>query len=241
MFTNDKDAIYNPSNLIIWFLLAMQGGILNMGGFMASHRFVSHMTGYATLFGDRVANFDKINAFGMSLVPAFFLLGVMISSWFIERRRLKKKRPKYTFVFCLMIFILSCITVAGSLGELGVFGEPFSSKRDYLLLFLLVLTCGLQNAVISSASGHVIRTTHLTGTTTDLGIGLIRVWTLRKGIDSFELFVLFCRIGLIVSFIGGSIIGAFLFRATEFYGFIFPVLISVFVAYRLRNREKMTV
>ena len=65
--------------------------------------------------------------------------------------------------------------VPDELGWFGEFGEPLRLKRDYLLLALLCTASGLQNAVVSSLSGSIIRTTHLTGTTTDLGIGLIRV------------------------------------------------------------------
>lgn len=239
MFTKDHDAIYSPSNLFIWFILAFQGGVLNIGGFLASHRFVSHITGYATMFGDKAAQDDWRNALGILLVPFFFLVGVMTSAWFIERRRLRGFRPKYSLVFSIMIFNLLCISIAGAFGYLGEFGEAFSYRRDYVLLFLLALTCGLQNAVITSASGHVIRTTHLTGPTTDLGINMVRIWTSRHAIEKKEFFAFFCRMGIISCFILGSIAGAFVFKQIHFYGFFFPVLLSLFVAYRLRNRASV--
>lgn len=238
MFLKDKDAIYEPSNLFIWFILAFQGGLLNVGGYLASHRFVSHITGYATLFGEQVSNFDWINAAGMILVPVTYIFGVMVSAWFIERRRLRGKRPRYRRVFIFIIFNLLVISIAGSLGYLGIFGEAFNFKRDYLLLFILVLTCGLQNAMITSASGHVIRTTHITGPTTDLGIGLVRMWTIRQNIDKKELFATFCRIGIIFSFILGSVVGALIFKQIKFQGFFLPVILSTFAAYRLRDKEK---
>ena len=56
MFHHNKDAIYYPENLFIWFLLALQGGFVNVGGFMAVHRFVSHMTGFGTWIGVELAN-----------------------------------------------------------------------------------------------------------------------------------------------------------------------------------------
>ena len=34
-----------------WFLLAFLGGHVNAGGYLACHRFVSHVTGFATLAG----------------------------------------------------------------------------------------------------------------------------------------------------------------------------------------------
>jgi len=47
----EQDTLYERQNLYLWFLLAFQGGALNAGGYLAVHRFVSHVTGFATLAG----------------------------------------------------------------------------------------------------------------------------------------------------------------------------------------------
>lgn len=238
MFNEDTDAIYEPSNIFIWFVLGFQGGILNVGGYLAVHRFVSHITGFATLFGDQFSKTNLTNALGMLLVPFIFLFGVIVSAIFIERQRLLNKSPKYTLIFTFIIANLIFLTIAGATGHLGTFGEEFSYDRDYIVLFLLAYTCGLQNAVISSASKSIIRTTHITGPTTDLGIGLVKMWTLRKELTKKDHFVIWCRFGIIISFIFGSLVGAYLFKSLEFYGFIFPALISIYAAFRLRGRAK---
>lgn len=237
MFHENKDAIYYPENLFLWFLLALQGGYINVGGFIAVHRFVSHVTGFGTWIGVEFVQKNYLDALGMVAVPTSFLVGAMVSAWFIERKRMRKKAPRYSAVFSLMIFIYLVITVFGSLKMLGVFGEPFNYGRDYVLLFMLTFVCGLQNAVISSASGAVVRTTHLTGVTTDLGIGLVRLWTDRQHFtkkDNKELFATFFRLGIIFSFVMGSVLGAFAFSYLAFLGFIIPLLISIFVLLKLR-------
>ena len=235
----DQDSLYDPKNMFIWFLLAFQGGGLNTGGYLAVHRFVSHVTGFATLAGIEGAKFNFLNMIGMLMVPTFFLMGAMLSAWLVERRRIQERPPRYSTVFSIIILNLIAVAVLGSLGFFGTFGESFTFGRDYLLLFLLAFTCGLQNAVISSASGAFIRTTHLTGPTTDLGIGLVRIWTLRKTVNHNELFAIWCRLGIIFSFILGSLINAFFFMEYRFYGFFLPVFISMFVAIRLRIIKKM--
>ena len=180
MFKGKEDQLYHPRNLFIWFLLAFQGGALNTAGYLAVHRFVSHVTGFATLAGVAGAQSDWKVMLGMLMVPICFLLGVIISAWNVERRRINQLSPRYSFVFSVIIFNIFIIAVAGVLGYFGNFGEALNSSRDYVLLFILSFTCGLQNAVISSASGAVIRTTHLTGLTTDFGIGLVRIWSNLK-------------------------------------------------------------
>lgn len=234
MFKGKEDLLYDPRNLFIWFLLAFQGGSLNAGGYLAVHRFVSHMTGFATLAGVAGAKSDWSTMMGMILVPICFLTGVIISAWNIERQRIKNLIPRYSLIFSIIVFNIFFVAVAGTLGYLGEFGEPLSSQKDYLLLVILAFTCGLQNAVISSASGAVIRTTHLTGPTTDFGIGLVRIWTTRKNIHKQELFANWCRFGIYVSFVGGSLISGMLFIHFKFLGFYLPLAISMYTALRLR-------
>jgi len=234
----DQDSLYLPKNLFIWFLLAFQGGALNSAGFLAVHRFVSHLTGFATLAGVAGANFDWGTMFGMLLVPVWFLCGVIISAWHTERRRIKGQRPHYSLVFSIIIFNILLITVLGINGYLGVFGEPLTTQADYFLLFMLAFTCGLQNAVISSASGAVIRTTHLTGPTTDFGIGLVKMWSTRKNLQHSDIFINWCRFGVYWSFIGGSFVAAYLFINFKFYGFFLPLIISLYTAIHLRYVHK---
>jgi uncharacterized membrane protein YoaK (UPF0700 family) len=235
MFKGKEDQLYHPRNLFIWFLLAFQGGALNTAGYLAVHRFVSHVTGFATLAGVAGAQSDWRAMFGMLMVPVCFLMGVIISAWNVERRRINQLSPRYSFVFSVIIFNIFIIAVAGVLGYFGNFGEALNSSRDYVLLFILSFTCGLQNAVISSASGAVIRTTHLTGLTTDFGIGLVRIWSNLKNPNKEELFATWCRVGIYFSFIGGSLVSALLFLHVHFYGFFLPLLISLFAAIRLRS------
>lgn len=235
MFTGkEDDLLFDPRNLFIWFLLAFQGGSLNTAGYLAVHRFVSHVTGFATLAGIAGANYDWSTMFGMILVPMCFLLGVMISAWNVERQRIRNRIPRYSFVFSIIFFNILFVALAGSFGFLGNFGEPLTSQRDYLLLFILSFTCGLQNAVISSASGAVIRTTHLTGPTTDFGIGLIRIWSTRKNLHKREVFATWCRLGIYLSFIAGSMLSAMLFINFKFLGFFLPLGITFYTALRLR-------
>lgn len=234
MFRGKEDLLYDPRNLFIWFLLAFQGGSLNAAGFLGVHRFVSHVTGFATLAGVAGAKSDWSTMFGMLLVPIFFLAGVVLSAWNVERQRIKDEVPRYSLIFSIIIFNLLLITVLGTLGYFGEFGEALSAERDYFLMFLLAFTCGLQNAVISSASGAVIRTTHLTGPTTDFGIGLVRIWSTRKNLHRREIFAMWTRFGIYWSFIAGSFVAALLFIHFKFFGFYLPLAISLFTALRLR-------
>jgi len=234
MFDKDHDALYEPQNMMIWFLLAFQGGLLNVAGFLGVGRFVSHVTGFATLFGVEAAKSNWIVAFGMMLVPLFFLIGTIFSGWFVERRIIKEEAPKYKIVFGVLILSLSSVLGLGIEGFFGPFHETLYTLGSFLYLFSLAFICGTQNAVISSYSNRIVRTTHLTGLTTDLGIGLVRVWTYRKHASRHrEMRAIYIIMGIIAFFALGSLIGAIIFSRVGYHGFILPVILTSYIYYRL--------
>lgn len=213
----------------------------NVGGFLAVHRFVSHVTGFATYIGIEIAYGNLFNMFSIMSVPCFFILGSMISGFLVDRKRLKGKSPSYFLTMSLVASCFFLVALLGNIGYFGAFGEPLDIYRDYFILVLLCMACGLQNAVITSVSGAVVRTTHLTGVSTDLGIGLVRVLFNRStSLSSIknEVKANWLRLGIILFFIQGSAIGGVLFLKYQYSGFYLPVLISFFVASRLYSFEQ---
>jgi uncharacterized membrane protein YoaK (UPF0700 family) len=208
--------------------MSFQAGILNIGGFMACHHFVSHITGFATFFGYEINQSDNSHAFGMLAVPLFFLFGSMLSGQLVDIRLKLHRRPKYYIAFGLIFFLLCLVLSLGILGYFGKFGEPFELSRDYSLLILLCLICGIQNGTITSVSKSVIRTTHLTGVTTDLGLGIVRFLNRNKikGEIENEVHANLMRMGIIFFFGLGSVVGGYVFKKLEYAGFFVPVLTS---------------
>ncbi|MCM2282840.1 MAG: DUF1275 domain-containing protein [Bdellovibrionaceae bacterium] len=228
LYGNQTIQAYTPSNVTVWMTLAFQGGVLNVGAYLAVHQFVSHVTGYATLFGVETSKVELGHATGMLLVPILFLVGAMISAQLVDARIRRQAKPRYYIVFGLLFVLILTVAICGFNGVFGPFGEPLQYARDYSLLALLCLICGIQNGTISSVSRAVVRTTHLTGITTDLGIGLVRV--INRHINSEriedEIRANLMRVGLIICFGLGSVIGAMLFARAGYRGFLLPVGIS---------------
>jgi uncharacterized membrane protein YoaK (UPF0700 family) len=220
---------FNKKNIAIWLSMAFQGGTINAGGFLACHRFVTHTTGFATNFGAEMALGNAQAAFGLLTVPAFFLIGAMTSGFFVERNIALGKSPRYEWMFGFIVITMLYVAISGSFGGFGSFGEPLNLTHDYVLLVLLCLCSGIQNATITSASGAVVRTTHLTGITTDLGIGLIRVFTTGRtqAVRTNEARVNWMRIGIIFSFALGSTVSAFIYYRYQYWGFLTPAAISL--------------
>lgn len=218
----------SPMNKSIWLSLAFQAGSINVGGFLACHRFVTHTTGFATLFGAEVAQKNWINAFGFVTVPLFFLAGAMLSAFFVDRRIILGQKPNYHHVFFLMTLFMIVITYVGLRDGFGAFGDEIRLSHDYSFIALLSLTSGLQNAIITTAFGAIVRTTHLTGLTTDLGIGLVRlIFNLQnpeKKQQEWKANIM--RASIIFSFVLGSAFAGFIFLKGQYIGFLIPVTIS---------------
>ncbi len=229
IYGNESIQWYTPRNMAIWMVMAFQAGVLNIGGFMACHRFVSHVTGFATFFGVEISAGEGFEAFGMLTVPLFFLMGAMLSGHLVDLRLRQHKRPRYYITFGLIFLLTFTVFGGGMLGWFGAFGEPLALARDYFLLALLCLACGIQNGTIATVSGFAVRTTHLTGLTTDLGIGIVRLMNRERLPDldaKLETKANFMRTAILIGFVAGSVVGGFAFARYGYGGFALPSLTS---------------
>ncbi|MCW5828547.1 MAG: DUF1275 domain-containing protein [Deltaproteobacteria bacterium] len=226
-----------------WSLLAFLSGSVNAGGFLACHRFVTHITGFATHFGIDLVEKKYVEAFGILTVPVFFVAGAMGSALLVERRSQQGQEPRYDAVMGLVTLCMVMVAVGGYFDWFGAFGEVAQVRTDFLFLVVLCGASGLQNAAITSASRGTMRSTHLTGIATDLGIGLVKYYyTPQVDAASRErrLRVQLVRIASTVAFVLGSVAGALLFIWYQYLGFLLPAAIAAHVtrvAWRERTRH----
>ncbi len=138
-------------------LLTLAAGCINAIGFLGFlHQPVSHLTGTVTQFGaDLVArDFSLVLRTGLTITCFFF--GAFLSAAITRQSSLKVGR-RYGAVLTLESALLVAAFFLLQRGQ---------AAGDYFC----VVACGLQNAMATSYSGAVLRSTHLTGIITDLGI-----------------------------------------------------------------------
>jgi uncharacterized membrane protein YoaK (UPF0700 family) len=125
----------------------------------------------------------------------------------------------------------------------AVFGYTYNNSLIDKELFAggLLFAMGLQNSLVSIVSGSVVRTTHLTGTFTDLGIELAQV--IQNGNENKRALItkIKLRLAIIVFFMCGALSGAYLFHYVGFAAFYIPVFILLYTMfsdiYRIRIRR----
>lgn len=187
------------------FILALVAGFVNAIGLLSfEHQSVSHLSGTATLLGTSFLNSSFQNIMHLVGVLLSFLLGSILSGVLLHGSTLKLGRHYDIALFLEAIFLLVSLWLL-SLGSF--YGHFFASAA-----------CGLQNALATTYSGAIIRTTHVTGIFTDLGIMLgkfIRGEPLDK--RKTQLFTL-----IIIGFISGGAIGALLYEKYHFMALLLP-------------------
>lgn len=204
------------------FILALIAGSVNAIGLLGfEHQSVSHLSGTATLLGTGLINHSFHTALHLVGVMVFFVVGAATAGFLLHGSTLKLGRHYDTALFIEAGLLL---TALGFLSQNSFYGHFFASAA-----------CGLQNALATTYSGAIIRTTHLTGIFTDLGIMLGSLFK-GKPLDSrkAKLFTL-----IIVGFIVGSSLGALLFIQLKFTALLFPAAICCLLAltYRIYLRK----
>jgi uncharacterized membrane protein YoaK (UPF0700 family) len=195
------------------FVLAFVAGLINAIGLLGfKHQSISHLSGTATLLGTGIIDSDILDIYYLFFILVSFMLGAAISGYFLRSGSLKLGR-NYSVLLLLEAAFLT----------LAVYFLTSDSLNGH---YLASAACGLQNALVTTYSGAVIRTTHVTGIFTDLGI-MLGV-KLRGGrFDNRKALLFFL---IIFGFITGGTLGAFVFQALRFDALYIPAAICVLLA-----------
>jgi uncharacterized membrane protein YoaK (UPF0700 family) len=198
------------ANLRLGLVLSFVAGATNAGGFLAVGRYTSHMTGIVSSVADDVVlgHLDLALA-GLACLMAF-LLGAMCTAIMVNWGLRQHLRSSYSLPLMLESFALLVF---------GLFGAAIAAWSQVFLPVTVVLLCfimGLQNAVITKISKAEIRTTHITGLVTDIGIELGKWVYLNRLHEPSPVKAnrerLRIQTGLVMGFLLGGLLGAMGFK-----------------------------
>ncbi len=204
-------------------ILACVAGAINAGGFLAVGTYTSHMTGMvSSIADDLTAHQWKLAALAVVHI-FFFFAGSVTSSILVNWAR--RRHLHSEFALALMVEAVLLLGF-GIMAASGIVGE---TTGLHLLISWLCFIMGLQNGLITKISHADIRTTHMTGIITDLGIETGRLlfgkttggsvhWNRKKVVRLAR---------LLSAFLIGAIAGAIVFKA---FGYISVVPFAVLLA-----------
>ncbi len=190
--------------------LSFVAGAANAGGFLAVGQYTSHMTGVVSAVADNLVLGNVTLALAGCAALGAFVLGAMSTAWLVNWGLAHQLRSSYG---------LPLLVEAAALLVFGLFGAAIKLFALVFLPLTVLVLCfimGLQNAVITKISKAEIRTTHVTGLVTDLGIELGKLLYVNRAAVAHKVFArrdkLRVQALLIACFFMGGVAGALGFK-----------------------------
>jgi len=208
MFRHQGKSRTLKHNLRIATILSLVAGIVNVTGFLAYQQLTTNVTGHFALFISDVANFEFWKGTIYFLYIFSFLLGSFLSSFLIEKFKENKK---------LNVFVLPTVLESLILLSISTTSHFIEIQYPDLIVCALLFAMGLQNSLVTKISNAIVRTTHLTGLFTDLGIELSQLFfpTTHPNTEKIKATIKL-RIYIICFFFLGGLIGGFIYSRLNF-------------------------
>ena len=212
------------TNRLLGGILAFNAGAINAGGFLVVHMYTSHMTGFASMLADNLVLGNMTLVLGALGTVLAFTTGAAVTAVMVNWARQRHVRSEYALPLLAEALLL---LIFGLMGATLNRQTPFAVP---LTVLVLAFTMGLQNALVSKISSSQIRTTHMTGIITDIGIELGKLFYWNRTESPLESRVranqikLKLLLTLLAAFVLGGLVGAAGFR---YIGFIWVVPLAI--------------
>jgi uncharacterized membrane protein YoaK (UPF0700 family) len=207
------------------FCLALIAGSVNAIALLGfNHQGVSHLSGSSSQLGVELAQGQLGSALHLLMILLSFVIGAAVSGCVIGNQSLKLGRRYGVALLAESLVLLLAMLMLERGSGLGH--------------YLASAACGLQNAMTSTYSGAVVRTTHVTGLFTDLGI-MLGLKLRGQPADRRRIMLYLILIG---GFIGGGLLGALGYQEWGYRCLLGPsalaaLLALVYLAYRRRQQN----
>ena len=199
-------------NLRLASMLSFVAGMVNINGVLSINTLTTNVTGHFAFFAEEFVEDRYQQSFVFILFILFFLLGAFVCSWLVEA--VVRRRPNMSHA-APMIIEMAILVLASFWGDAHM-------VSSVTLACSLLFAMGLQNALVTKISQATVRTTHLTGLFTDLGIELSQLFFYKEKSDVQKLTrSIYLRITIIAFFFFGCVLGGVLFHLFELRALLF--------------------
>lgn len=205
MFRHQGKSRTLKHNLEIATVLSFVAGLVNVTGFLAIQQLTTNVTGHFAQFMYDVEQFEFWKGTIYLLYIFSFLFGSFSSSFLIEKYRENRKMNVFAIPTLAEAFILTGAAIMAHISEM---------QYPNVLACLLLFSMGMQNSFVTKISNEIVRTTHLTGLFTDLGIELSHMFFPKSYPDKIKNRAKIKLRGIIISFFFlGGIAGGFCYSS----------------------------
>lgn len=202
----------------LWILvgsvvLAFSAGMLNATALMGfTHVSVSHVTGNASMVARTflLGDWAGLRLFVLSIFS--FWAGSVLSGAIIGTSRLTQGKDYGLAMYAEFVLLSLALYL-------------FLQESDWGQM-LLAMACGLQNSMVTTYDGIVVRTTHLTGTTSDLG-ATVGNWLAGRKVSMKRIVI---QSAIWWGFVIGGFVAVFVYASVGYYVMLIPITIVLFAA-----------
>lgn len=205
MFKHQGKNRTSKHNLRLATLLSFVAGIVNVTGVLSVKTLTTNVTGHFAFFAEEVTKHDYQAAIIFLIYTLFFLAGAFASNFLAELVSEKKQNLSHLPAIAIEFIILIVLGFFSNQSNVYIFEGKW-------IAFGLLFAMGIQNALVTKISKSTVRTTHLTGLFTDLGIELSQLFFYKK-IEEQKILKtsIYLRLSIITFFFLGCFIGGILF------------------------------
>lgn len=205
MFTHQGKSRTLQHNIQIATVLSFIAGLVNVVGFLALGQLTTNVTGHFAFFMHDLSNFE----FWKGTVYLLFILAFLAGSFFAGILLEYFKENKQLNVFAIPILLEAALLIG-----LAVFSQFYTQQYPHFIACTLLFAMGLQNSFVTNLSNAVVRTTHLTGLFTDLGIELSQLFFPKSHPQQTQIRErIKLRIYIIAFFFLGGSLGGYLYSS----------------------------
>jgi uncharacterized membrane protein YoaK (UPF0700 family) len=228
MLRQPKEKRTLKHNLMLASSSAFVAGITDVAGLLAFLAFTSNVTGHVANLAKNILqqNFNSIISFAVWLL--MFMIGAFVSNFIVQSLKQKSYYRAHSAPIILEILVLLFVAIYGH-----NFYKETQLERQVVIGSLL-FAMGLQNGLVSNISGGLIKSTHLTGLFTDLGVELADWMHPLTGKSEEVKNKIYVRVTILTFFIFGGLVGGYFFNLYQFKVFYFvPVVLLTILYYDL--------
>ncbi len=210
---------------MLGIITAFSAGMVNVASLIIFLSFTSNVTGHYAILAQEIANGNWFQAGIIFGWISLFFLGNFVSNLCI----VNGKGSKYLSHTLPLILEIICIMFVGLYLQFLYADRLWETE---LLLAIMLFAMGLQNGLTASVSNMSLKTTHLTGLTTDLAISFSMLTKSKYREDAAVVNRTKLLLAVLLSYMGGGIfagIGYMEFRNNVFY--IVSVVLAIAILY----------
>ncbi|MEP3045495.1 MAG: YoaK family protein [Roseibium sp.] len=208
-------------DLVLAGLLSSIAGALNAVGFLIAGSFTANMTGNISAAADQIANGGILVSLSFLGLVVAFVFGASMAALAIQVGESRQIRSVYALAIAAQAVILLLLGMT--------LGLSSNNAHEVFLVIVLSFVMGLQNAVTTMISRARVRTTHVSGMATDIGIELAALLGDTNSRQDALPKLWLHSLTLVCFFIGGGC-GALLYQFIGSWLFVFAAVVLLFIA-----------